>query len=79
MGSLRYAGKVDDAAGVWYAVGQKSQRDEVFYYYMGHDEGYPQDAEVSIEELRTAVKEFLDSGGERPSSPQWANWPEAVG
>jgi hypothetical protein len=78
VGGLRYAGPADDAAGVWYARGRDSDRDEVFYYCMGHDEGWPQDSEVSLDELRAAVKSFLATG-ERPAGVEWAEWPAHVG
>ena len=77
IGGLRYAGPVNNAAGVWYASGRDSQRDEVFYYYMGHDEGWPHDSEVPLDELRFAMKTFLASG-ERPSGVEWRAWPKDV-
>lgn len=78
VGGVRYAGDDGSETGSWYASGQASQRDEVFYYYMTHDEGWPQDSEVSIEDVRAAVKGFLESGGSRPSSKEWKAWPEHV-
>ena len=75
IGGVRYAGTYRDTAGVWYAAGSASERDEVFYYYMGHDEGWPKDSEVSIDVLRAAVKDLLSSG-ERPSAVEWQGWPE---
>jgi hypothetical protein len=78
VGGLRYAGRHEDRAGVWYASGKTSERDEVFYYYMGHDEGWPQDSEVPIEDVRAAVKEFLESVGGRPATAEWKAWPEDV-
>ncbi|HET6294187.1 MAG TPA: Imm1 family immunity protein [Kribbella sp.] len=71
VGAIRYMSG-DDA---WYAVGQKSNLDEVLYFYMGHDEQYPQDSEITLDEIRTATNEFLASGGERPMSPTWSEWP----
>ncbi|GAB3936241.1 hypothetical protein GCM10029976_047690 [Kribbella albertanoniae] len=78
VGGLRYSGPADGAAGVWYAASRDSERDEVFYYYMGHDEGWPQDSEISLDELRSAVSTFLASG-ERPSGIEWTEWPADVG
>ncbi|MFF0264695.1 Imm1 family immunity protein [Kribbella sp. NPDC004536] len=79
VGSLRYVGKVDGETGAWYAVGRQSQRDEVFYYYTGHDEGYPQDSELPIQDIRGAIKDFLENGGGRPAALNWAEWPAHVG
>ncbi|MDX6236964.1 MAG: hypothetical protein QOG10_1779 [Kribbellaceae bacterium] len=78
VGGLRYAGTHNDVAGVWYASGKPSERDEVFYYYMGHDEGWPKDSEVPIEDVRAAINEFFESGGNRPATAEWKAWPEAV-
>ena len=38
----------------------------------------PADAEIPIKEVRKALKEFLESGGERPGSPEWHDWPDNV-
>lgn len=71
VGAIRYM----SGNNAWYAVGQKSDLDEVLYFYMGHDEQYPQDSELTIDEIRTATNEFLTSGGNRPTSPTWSEWP----
>jgi hypothetical protein len=71
VGAVRYM----SGNNAWYAVGQKSDLDEVLYFYMGHDEQYPQDSEITIDEIRTATNEFLTSGGDRPTSPTWSEWP----
>ncbi|MDX2972599.1 Imm1 family immunity protein [Kribbella solani] len=77
VGGVRYSGPHDGGAGVWYAAGALSERDEVFYYYMGHDEGWPQDSEVSLDTIRAAVKSLLLSGG-RMTDIQWREWPRLV-
>jgi hypothetical protein len=71
VGAIRYMSGND----AWYAVGQVSNRDEVLYFYMGHDEQYPQDSETTVDEIRAATNEFLASGGDRPTSPTWSEWP----
>jgi hypothetical protein len=71
VGGLRYAGSDGTSDGVWYALGQQSTRDEVWYCYMGNDETFPRDSEISLEELRAAAKEFLESGGKRPHAVSW--------
>lgn len=73
VGGIRYAG--GDSDGTWYVPGQTSARDEVFYYYMGHDEGWPQDSEVPIEQVRAAIKDFVARDGSRPSAFDWSVWP----
>jgi Immunity protein Imm1 len=71
VGGLRYAGSDGTSDGVWYARGKQSTRDEVWYCYMGNDEEFPRDSEISLDELRTGAKEFLESGGKRPQSVRW--------
>jgi hypothetical protein len=78
VGGIRYAGDDGTSPGTWYAAGQESQREEVFYLYMTHDEGWPRDSEVSIEQIRRAVMEFVENGGGRPPSFKWTTWPEHV-
>jgi len=77
VGGIRYAGDDGTNEGSWYVPGQVSQREEVFYFYQGHDQGWPQDSEVSIEEVRQAVREFVDGNGARPGSFEWREWPAA--
>lgn len=67
VGALHYMGP--DHIG--FSKGQVSKYDEVVYYYLGNDHEYPRDSEISIETIRQAVKEFLASGGERPTCVQW--------
>jgi len=75
VASLAYTGESPAFAGTFYALGETSQRDEVFYYYMGHDRGFPADSELPIDAVRVALKEFLASNGERPTSVEWRAWP----
>lgn len=74
VGGLKFAGTVDGVAGVWYAAGASPQHDEVSYEYAGHPEEFSLDSELSLDQIREAVKEFLRSGGERPTSVEWRAW-----
>jgi hypothetical protein len=67
VGSLHYMGP--SFAG--FSKGNVSKRDEVFYYYVDHDHEFPRDSEISIDLIRRAVKEFVASGGERPTCVEW--------
>jgi hypothetical protein len=78
VGGIRYAGDDGTHEGSWYVPGQESEREEVFYYYQGHDQGWPQDSEVSIEQVRQAVREFVEGSGARPQTFEWREWPEGV-
>ncbi|MGC4944117.1 Imm1 family immunity protein [Kribbella sp. DT2] len=78
VGGIRYAGDDGRDEGSWYVPGQTSSREEVFYYYCGHDQGWPDDSEVTIEQVRQAVREFVDGDGVRPWGFEWADWPERV-
>ncbi|GAB3154883.1 hypothetical protein GCM10027290_50050 [Micromonospora sonneratiae] len=66
VGGLRYMGD-----GTWYSKGTPSKHDEVYYCYMGSDRDFPHDSEVSLEQLRQAAREFLRSGGQRPTAIPW--------
>jgi hypothetical protein len=43
----------------------------VYYSLLGHGEDFPLFAEISIEKVREAVKEFVSSGGKRPLCVEW--------
>ena len=64
--------------GTYFTQGKPGGPEDVVYYYTGSDREFPADSELPIEVLRQAVKEFLDSGGERPNSPTWQDWREGV-
>ncbi|TWD79079.1 immunity protein Imm1 of predicted polymorphic toxin system [Kribbella amoyensis] len=76
VGGIRYAG--GDDQDVTYVPGVASQRDEMFYVYATHGEAWPKDSEVSIEQVRQAVREFIEGDGARPESFKWRLWPEGV-
>ena len=76
VGGLRYAG--GETGDVTYVAGQTSTREEMFYLYMTHDEGWPKDSEVAIEQVRQAVREFVEGDGARPQSFEWKEWPNGV-
>ncbi|GAB3821439.1 Imm1 family immunity protein [Kribbella italica] len=78
VGGARYAGDDGRDEGSWYVPGQVSQREEVFYYYQGHDQGWPQNSEITLEHVRQAVREFVEGSGARPAGFEWAEWPEGV-
>lgn len=67
VGALRYMG----GSGTYFAKGTTSRYDEVAYYYMGNDHGFPRDSDLPLDAVRAAAKEFLASGGERPQRVQW--------
>jgi hypothetical protein len=67
VGSLSYLG--DGMS--WTSQGGRSERDEVFYCFVGHEREFPIDSLISIDLIRQATKEWLASGGERPGCVQW--------
>jgi hypothetical protein len=73
VGGLWYMGE----GGSWYTLGSQSTREEVYYCYMNHDTSFPADSEISIDLIRQATKEFLASGGERPTCVQWQPYGQA--
>ncbi|MBT8225388.1 MAG: hypothetical protein HKP61_20935 [Dactylosporangium sp.] len=68
VGGLWY---LNSAAGTWYTRGARGERDEVFYCHMGEERDFPADSEISIDLLRQGVREFLATGGERPTCVSW--------
>lgn len=78
VGGVRYYGDDGTDRGVWYAVGKPSHRDDVFYYYQGNDEGWPQDSELPLDDVRTAIREFVALDGARPTATEWSTWPVDV-
>jgi hypothetical protein len=68
VGGLWY---LNSAEGAWYSLGRRSDRDEVFYCFVGNDRTFPPDSEIPIDLIRQAVKEFLATGGQRPTVVRW--------
>jgi hypothetical protein len=68
-----------DASGTYYGAGKSRAQDELVYY-AGQDREFPIDSQLSIDVIRTAVKEFVASGGKRPTSIDWKpgrrTWPD---
>lgn len=59
------------ADGDWLSNGPSDDYSVVRYNFMGHDRAYPHSAEISIDQVRKAIKEFLVSGGQRPRCVDW--------
>ncbi|PIM69662.1 hypothetical protein CTU88_27190 [Streptomyces sp. JV178] len=57
--------------GNWVSFDPSDGRGEVSYSIMGNATEFPDHSEVSIDLVRQAVKEFLSSGGQRPTCVQW--------
>ncbi len=77
VGGICYTG--GDTDGTAYVPGATSQREEMFYVYMSHGEAWPKDSEVSIEQVRQAVKDFIEGNGARPAGFEWREWPDNAG
>lgn len=60
-----------DAEGNVITVGPPDGRDEVVYYSCGEITEFPGPSEIPLDQVRQAAKEFLTSGGQRPTSVQW--------
>lgn len=61
----------DVETGILVSLGPPGSRKGVFYDMMGHRSEFPDYSEVPIDLVRRAVKEFLTSGGQRPTCIQW--------
>jgi hypothetical protein len=57
---------------VWFTKGERTRDDDVFYNYMGNSADFPQDSEISLDALRSAVSEVLAGGGVRAESVEWS-------
>ncbi|GAB1644278.1 Imm1 family immunity protein [Krasilnikovia sp. MM14-A1259] len=57
--------------GNWTTLGPEGGRTEVNYFIMGHLTEFPERSDISIDLLRRAVKEFVLSGGKRPTCVDW--------
>lgn len=68
VGGLWY---LNSTAGAWHTLGNRSQRDEVFYCFVGNARDFPIDSEIPLDLLRQATKEFVSSGGQRPTCVRW--------
>ncbi|GAA0625661.1 hypothetical protein HPO96_35925 [Kribbella sandramycini] len=64
VGALRYMGD----GGTYYTHGPGNA--EVTYFYTGSDREFPADSEVSLTDVREAIKEFLATGT-RPAGLEW--------
>lgn len=67
VGSLCYR----DEAGTWFTRGADSAYRELVYLYLGEEHDYPHDSEISLKSLRSALAEFLELGGRRPTCVNW--------
>ncbi|MGW2525357.1 Imm1 family immunity protein [Streptomyces sp. NPDC001617] len=52
-------------------LGSWTGRGEVSYHIAGNPTEFPERSEIPIELVRRAVKEFLMSGGQRPTCVEW--------
>ncbi len=68
-------GDTDD---VTYVAGQTTVREEILYLYMAHHEGWFQDSEVSVEQVRKVVPKFVEGNVARSETFEWREWREGV-
>jgi hypothetical protein len=74
LGGLRYMSE----SGTYYGAGELIDHDELVYYYAGQDREFPVDSQLPVEAIRTAVKEFVSTGGGLPTSVDWKPWPANI-
>ncbi|HEX5493993.1 MAG TPA: Imm1 family immunity protein [Mycobacteriales bacterium] len=70
-GALRYMGAWQGQEGTWFSKGTSGRKGTVLHFYMGHDNDWPADSEIPLDAVRAAVKEFLATAGQRPTSVAW--------
>jgi Immunity protein Imm1 len=74
-----HAGVYHDRGMVWYSSPEQpacyskgvSHDDELTYYYMENDRQFPSDADVPLDVVKLAVREFMVTHGDRPSNVTW--------
>ncbi|MFD0276834.1 Imm1 family immunity protein [Kitasatospora sp. NPDC127111] len=62
-----------DRSGNYVTAGPAESRNAPEYYLAGHWTKFPDQTEIPIGLIREAVKEFLASGGQRPTCVTWKN------
>jgi hypothetical protein len=72
-GTLYYAGENWSA---WFSsAGKRAEQDDdgepLLYYYMTADTEYPRSAEIPVEQVMAAAREYMTSGGARPAGVEW--------
>ena len=60
-----------DETGNLVSLGDSKGRGSVSYFIVGNGTEFPDRSEIPIILVRQAVKEFLTSGGQRPTCIQW--------
>ncbi|MGH3861811.1 Imm1 family immunity protein [Actinokineospora sp.] len=68
-GVLRYSGR-EWFEGV-YSVGELPAEEPPTYFFMDTDTEFPANSELSIDIIRMAVKEFMETDGARPTCLDW--------
>ncbi|MEV4800427.1 Imm1 family immunity protein [Nonomuraea sp. NPDC049421] len=62
---------MDDEHGNLVTAGPSETRSEPIYCIMGHATEFPAHSEIAIDQVRLALKEFISSGGQCPTSVIW--------
>ena len=73
LGALRWR----DIDGLRYSSGPRNAHEAGVYSLMGHLMEFPEHSDVPIDLVRQAAKEFLLSGGDRPTCVEWQQDPES--
>ena len=70
-GALRYMGEWQGQGGTWFSQGDNGRTGVVLHFFMGSDNEWPADSAIPLDAVRTAVKEFLATAGQRPTNVAW--------
>ena len=70
-GALRYMGDWQGQDGTWFSQGDSGKAGTVLHFYAGSDIEFPADSEIPLDAVRTAVKEFLATAGQRLTNITW--------
>jgi hypothetical protein len=60
-----------DATGNWVTVGEPTDEEWVVYFIATHYTELPGSSEIAVDLVRQAAREFVMSGGQRPTCVEW--------
>jgi hypothetical protein len=69
-GVLRYSGR-DWPEGIYSRGRGTAEGEPLRYFYMDTETEFPANAEITLDTIRQAIREFLTSDGARPNCVEW--------
>lgn len=76
-GVIRYAGE-ESPLGAYSTGDGECAHFDLAYYYMGNWTGFPSNAEIPLEQINRAFKQYVATGGKQPTGIRWQTGPEVA-